>query len=144
MRLRLMTGQCKRRNEVEMDPRIAAGTDRDRPARPFDRLIVLLQREMAPRFPIVTTVQSWIVRAEANRLVKKFETLFNLPTVQVVPAQADDGAHAGRVQSERPFVLRDRFVEAPLTKEYKSLRAVGPCVIRVEGERSATPTRRPA
>ena len=54
MRLRLMTGQSKRRNEVEMHPRIRALTKCDRPAVPFDRLIVLLQGEMASRFCLDT------------------------------------------------------------------------------------------
>ena len=60
------------------------------------------------------------MRTEANRLVKKFEALFKLPEVQVVAAQVHIGDHHGRVQGERAFVLRDRFVEAPLRHEYAS------------------------
>ena len=113
MRLRLMTGQCKRRDEVEMHQRIGARTNCNRPAGPFDRLIVLFQREMASRFALIPNRQIGIVRAEANRLVKIFQALFELPEVQVLIAQANKGDHHGGVQGKRAFVLRDRFVEAP-------------------------------
>src|SRR5262249_18831151 len=97
VRLRLMTAQSKRRDEVEVQPRSSARIDRNRPAGPFDRLIVLFQGEMASRFAVILTTQIRIVRTEPNRLVKIFEALFELPEVQVVPAQATEDAHHGGV-----------------------------------------------
>jgi hypothetical protein len=69
--------------EIAMHPRIGARTSCDRPAGPFDSLIVLVQREMASRFAVIPITQIWIVRAEANRLVKIFQALFELPDAGV-------------------------------------------------------------
>ena len=77
---------------------------------------------MAIRFADIQTTHIWIVRAEANRLVKIFQALFELPEVQVVIAQPNKGDHHGGVKGKRAFVLRDRFVEPPFLKtEYASL-----------------------
>ena len=60
----LMAGQSEGSNKVSMRKRIVIRTDRDRPASPFDRLIVLLQREIGDRFPAaIPNKQSRIVRA---------------------------------------------------------------------------------
>jgi hypothetical protein len=109
-----MTGQSKRRDEVEMRPRIGAGIDRDRPAGRFDRLIVLLQPEIVGRFTTIPISQSWISRAQPNRLVLILQALFKLPEIQVVRTQSTLGVPRRGVQSKRAFELRDRFVEAPL------------------------------
>src|SRR5258708_28544455 len=47
--LRLMAGQCKRRGEDE-ERSVKIRIDCDRPAGPFDRLIVLLQPEIGETF----------------------------------------------------------------------------------------------
>ena len=47
--LRLLTGQCKRCGEEAVRKR-ETRIDRDRPAGPFDRLIVLLEREIGDTF----------------------------------------------------------------------------------------------
>ena len=52
--------------------------DRDRPARPVNRLVVLLQAQIRGRFPAVPKEQRRIERTHSNRFVKKFEALFKL------------------------------------------------------------------
>jgi hypothetical protein len=79
---------------------------------------------MIDRFLFIPKSQSWIVRAQPNRLVKIFKALFKLPKVQVVKAQAAIAGHEGGVQGERAFVLGDRFVEAPMTAEHASPKGV--------------------
>ena len=78
MRLGLVTTQSKRREEGSMRQCVVRG-GRDRPARPVDRLIVLLQAEMGRRFPRIPVGQNRIARAEPNRFVVKFEALFEFP-----------------------------------------------------------------
>ena len=53
--------------------------DDDRPAGPFNCLIVLLQSEIGPGFRINPHPHTGVVRTEPNRLVKIFEALFKLP-----------------------------------------------------------------
>jgi hypothetical protein len=72
MGLRLMTGQSQRRGDVKIRPQIIIRFDRDRPAGPFDRLIVLLQPEIGRRSQAIPILQIRIVRAQPNRLVRKF------------------------------------------------------------------------
>ena len=57
---RLMTGQSKRRDEVEMSPRIIR-IDRDRRAGIFNRLIVLLEPEIGRRSRVIPKTQIDIV-----------------------------------------------------------------------------------
>ena len=57
MGLRLLTGLDKRRDEWCMRKRIVR-IDRDRPAGPFDRLIILLQSVIVGRFLVVERTQT--------------------------------------------------------------------------------------
>ena len=75
--LRLMTGQCKRCGEEAVRKR-ETRIDRDRPAGPFDRLIVLLEREIGDTFVSIPKKQIWISRTEPCRLVVKVDSFFIL------------------------------------------------------------------
>ncbi len=67
--LRQLTGKRERRYELSVRQRIIR-IDRDRLPGGIYRLIVLLQREVRPRFIVEPTKQPWIVRTESNGLVK--------------------------------------------------------------------------
>src|SRR6516225_7269645 len=129
--LRFMTGQSQRRSEECLWKRVV-GPNRDRTACPVDRLIVLLQPEIRPRFPKRHELQRWIVRTEPNRLVEYFQGLFILPEVEVIPAHPLHGGYAGRVQGERPFLLRNGLLEARLVEETQGLCSMSPSGSRVE------------
>ena len=58
----------------------------------------------------------------------------NCPRDEVIPGQALNGAHVGRVQGERPFSLRDGLLEAPLVEENPGLYGMSAGGSRVEGE----------
>jgi hypothetical protein len=53
--------------------------DGDRPAGTFEHLIVLLLSKIGLRPVAIQKHRSWIVRADPNCLVKKFEAFFILP-----------------------------------------------------------------
>src|SRR4029077_10903539 len=93
----------------------------NRPARPVDHLIVLLQPEIGPRFPVVYIQQLWTARVEPNRLAEYFQGLFISPQGGVIPTHTHHGVQIGWVQGERPFPLRDGLLEAPLLAENPGL-----------------------
>ena len=57
-----------------------------------------------------------------------------MPEEKVVPRQAVNGAHVGRIQGERLFPLRDGVLEAPLLAEIPGLLVVSPGDGGIEGE----------
>src|SRR5262249_6584208 len=67
--LRIMAGQCKRRGESGERTWSKIWIDRDRPARPFDRLIVLLQPKISATFAHIPSCQLVILRTETSCLV---------------------------------------------------------------------------
>src|SRR5579863_3175935 len=133
--LRLMTGQCKCRGEHGKRRR-KVRIDRDRPAGPFDRLIVLLQREIVYTFAAIPKKQICIVRTEPYRLVKDFDALFILSGLSVCEAYSPNCLHSVRVQGERTFEFNNRIGEASLNPEYIALSKMAPRVVRVDGDRA--------
>src|SRR6516162_7703771 len=61
--------------------------DCDRPTRPFDRLIVLLQPEISTTFAAIPKCRILIVRTEPYRLVEKFDGLLILSHFKFCMAQ---------------------------------------------------------
>src|SRR5574337_2091112 len=113
-RFGVMTGHGERRHKGRMNILDVIRIDRDRLARPINRLVIILQPEIGPRLAAVDMGERRIVRALPNRLVEIFLAFVEFPETRVVPAKVSGGVRVGRVQGERALVLGDGFREARL------------------------------
>jgi hypothetical protein len=119
--------------------------DRARLATRFNRLVIILQREIGPRLAAIKMDEVRIVRAHPNPLVEIFKAFVEFPEVSVVEAQDSEGAHVGRVEGER---LRLQFVgplkvafrvtgkaSLPERQELGSQIHQGADIVGIDGER---------
>ena len=103
---------------------IIVRTDRDRASGPFDRLIVLLQREMGARLVrIPCSVRKGSRGLSRIALSINSRLFWNSPKRLITEAHVAIGVHDARIQVERALVLGDRFVEAKLGLECDSSNA---------------------
>src|SRR5689334_9819234 len=104
-----MAGQCKGRGEGA-ERRWNNWIDRDRPAGPFDRLIVLLQPEISLTFAEIPKCQLLILRTEPYGFVEKFDGPLILSDVKLCKTQKPIRICKVRVQGERAFEFSNRIV----------------------------------
>ena len=108
----------------------------DRPAVPFDRLIVVLEPEIGVRLVRVPVIEKRIVGAQPNGLVEKFKALLIVANSGVGDAKAVIGFGCGGLQRQCALVFCNRLVEARSGHEDGGLEDVAVRAVRIERERA--------
>ena len=135
MGLRLVPLQGESGGEVGLRPG-EKRVDRERPARPVDRLIVLPQREIVRRFAPIPIKQIDIERADPDRLIIALQRLVELAERRVGQAEIRRGVDRGRIQGERALILGDRFGVALLAVKDRGFQEVSEAAHRIGDKRA--------